>query len=155
MTAAEASAALRNRVLEPLNQTVVVRVGGKRFTLPPQRAEVGVDIDGSVRAAVARSREGNVLARAWRSVRGGEVDEELDLSVTYSQVAIDRLVEAGRRARSTSRPSTPTSTSRAATSRRRPRRRGARSAARGSAPPSGARCSTSATTRRSARGRAS
>ena len=98
MTTAEASAALRNRVLEPLNRTVVVRVAGKRFTLPPQRADVGVDIDGSVRTALARSREGNVLARAWRSVRGGEVDEDLDLSVTYSQVAIDRLVErvAGR-----------------------------------------------------------
>jgi lipoprotein-anchoring transpeptidase ErfK/SrfK len=93
MTTAEASTALRNRVLEPLNRTVVVRVGGKRFTLPPQRADVGVDIDGTVRAALARSREGNGLARAWRSVRGGEVDEELDLSVTYSQVAIDRLVE--------------------------------------------------------------
>ncbi|MET0770275.1 MAG: L,D-transpeptidase family protein, partial [Solirubrobacteraceae bacterium] len=49
--------------------------------------------DDSVRTALARSREGNVLARAWRSVRGGEVDEDLDLSISYSEVSIDRLVD--------------------------------------------------------------
>jgi lipoprotein-anchoring transpeptidase ErfK/SrfK len=92
MTGAEASAALRSRVA-PLSETVVVKAGGKRFTLPPQRAQVEVDVDASVRTALARSREGNVLARAWRSVRGGEVDEDLDLSISYSEVSIDRLVD--------------------------------------------------------------
>jgi lipoprotein-anchoring transpeptidase ErfK/SrfK len=92
MTGTEASAALRSR-LEPLGETVVVRAGGKRFTLPPQRARVEVDVEDSVRTALARSREGNVLARAWRSVRGDEVDEDLDLSITYSEVSIDRLVD--------------------------------------------------------------
>ena len=93
MTAEEASAALRDRVLDPLNQTVTVRAAGKKFTLPPQRAEVAVDVDGSVRAALDRSREGNVLARAWRSVRGGEVDDDVDLSISYSEVSVDRLVD--------------------------------------------------------------
>jgi len=92
MTGTEASAALRSRVA-PLSETVVVKAGGKRFTLPPQRAQVQVDVDDSVRTALARSREGNVLARAWRSVRGGEVDEDLDLSISYSEVSIDRLVD--------------------------------------------------------------
>ena len=93
MTAEEASAALRDRVLDPLNQTVTVRAAGKKFTLPPQRAEVAVDVDGSVRAALDRSREGNVLARAWRSVRGGEVDDDVELSISYSEVSVDRLVD--------------------------------------------------------------
>ena len=93
MTAAEASAVLRARVLEPLDETVTVRVGGKKFTLPPQRAQVGVDVEGSVRDALSRSREGSVLARAWRSVRGGELREDLPLSITYSEVSIDRLVD--------------------------------------------------------------
>jgi lipoprotein-anchoring transpeptidase ErfK/SrfK len=93
MTAAEAGAALRRQVLEPLSRPVVVRVAGKRFTLTPERAQVGVDVDGSVRAALARSRAGNVLARAWRSVRGDEVDEDLPLDITYSRVSVDRLVE--------------------------------------------------------------
>ncbi len=93
MTAEEASAALRDRVLDPLNETVTVRAAGKKFTLPPQRAEVAVDVDGSVRAALDRSREGNVLARAWRSVRGGEVDDDVDLSISYSEVSVDRLVD--------------------------------------------------------------
>ena len=93
MTAAQAGAVLRRQVLEPLSRPAVVRVAGKRFTLTPERAQVGVDVDGSVRAALARSREGNVLARAWRSVRGEEVDEELPLDITYSRVSVDRLVE--------------------------------------------------------------
>ena len=93
MTAEEASAVLRDRVLDPLNQTVTVRAAGKKFTLPPQRAEVAVDVDGSVRAALDRSLEGNVLARAWRSVRGGEVDDDVELSISYSEVSVDRLVD--------------------------------------------------------------
>jgi lipoprotein-anchoring transpeptidase ErfK/SrfK len=54
---------------------------------------VAVDVDGSVRAALAKSREGNVLARAWRNVRGGDVDADVDLAITYSEVSIDRLVD--------------------------------------------------------------
>ena len=93
MTAPEAAAALRRQVLEPLSRPVVVRVIGKRFTLTPERAQVGVDVDGSVRAALARSREGNVLARAWRSVRGEQIHEDLPLDISYARESIDRLVE--------------------------------------------------------------
>src|SRR5215207_2043139 len=93
MTAAEAGAELRRRVLEPLSRPVVVRARGKRFTLTPERAQVAVDVDGSVREALARSREGNLLARAWRSVRGGVVDAQLDLDIGYAEVSVDRLVD--------------------------------------------------------------
>jgi lipoprotein-anchoring transpeptidase ErfK/SrfK len=93
MTRAEAEAKLRTAVLEPLNQPVVVRAGGKRFTLTPERAKVAVDIDGSVRTALARSREGGILERAWRGIRGQEVDADLELDITYSKVSIDRLAK--------------------------------------------------------------
>jgi lipoprotein-anchoring transpeptidase ErfK/SrfK len=93
MTAAEASAALRREVLEPLSRPVTVRVHGKRFRLTPERAQVGVDVDGSVRAALARSRTGNVVARAWRSIRGEELDEDLELGISFSHDSIDRLVD--------------------------------------------------------------
>jgi hypothetical protein len=43
-------------VLEPLSRPVVVRAHGKRFTLTPERAKVGVDIDGSVETALQRTR---------------------------------------------------------------------------------------------------
>jgi lipoprotein-anchoring transpeptidase ErfK/SrfK len=93
LTAAHARAKLRTAVLEPLSRPVVVRALGKRYTLTPARAKVGIDIDGSVRAAMDRSRQGNMLERAWRGIRGEPVGAQLDLDITYSKVAIDRLVK--------------------------------------------------------------
>jgi lipoprotein-anchoring transpeptidase ErfK/SrfK len=92
LTAAEARARLQRAVLDPLSRPVVVRAHGKRFTLKPARANVGVDIDGSVRAAMARTRSGNVLVRTWRGLRGNEVDADLPLGISYDKRAIKRLV---------------------------------------------------------------
>jgi lipoprotein-anchoring transpeptidase ErfK/SrfK len=93
LTTAQARAKLRSAVLEPLSRPVVVRVAGKHFTLTPERARVGIDIDGSVRAAMARTREGNLFQRAWRDLRGKKVDANVDLDISYSKHAIDRLVK--------------------------------------------------------------
>jgi lipoprotein-anchoring transpeptidase ErfK/SrfK len=93
LTEEEARAKLRAAVLEPLKQPVVVRALGKRYRLPPARADVSVDIDGSVRAAMERSRAGNMLERAWRGIRGKPVGAELELDISYSKPAIKRLVE--------------------------------------------------------------
>ena len=108
LTPEQAAAKLRSQVLEPLSRPVVVRAHGKRFTLTPERARVSVDIEGSVREALARSRDGGIFVRAWRGIRGEPVDAELELDVSYSKVSIDRLADrvagklrqgAGRRAR--------------------------------------------------------
>jgi lipoprotein-anchoring transpeptidase ErfK/SrfK len=93
LTREEARAKLRTGVLDPLSQPVVVRAHGKRFTLPPERAKVAVDIDGSVEAALERSREGSIIERAWRGIRGEPVGAELELDISYSKVSIDRLVK--------------------------------------------------------------
>src|SRR3954451_9802877 len=68
--AAAARAKLRDAVLRPLARPVSVRYHGERFTLTPRQAAVGVDIDGSVQAALDRSREGTMFSRAWRDARG-------------------------------------------------------------------------------------
>src|SRR5829696_10133788 len=93
LTEEEARAKLRAAVLEPLKQPVVVRALGKRYTLTPARADVNVDIDGSVRAAMERSREGSMIERTWRGIRGKPVGAELDLDIAYSKPAIERLVK--------------------------------------------------------------
>jgi lipoprotein-anchoring transpeptidase ErfK/SrfK len=93
LTPEQARAKLRTAVLEPLSRPVVVRVRGKRHTLTPERAKVAVDIDGSVAAAIRRTRDGNMLSRTWRDVRGGSLDAELDLDISYSKRAIRRLVK--------------------------------------------------------------
>jgi lipoprotein-anchoring transpeptidase ErfK/SrfK len=93
LTAAEARAKLRTAVLEPLSRPVVVRALGKRYRLTPARAKLGVDIEGSVQAAMERSRQGNMLVRTWRGIRGEPVGAQLDLDISYSKPAIDRLVK--------------------------------------------------------------
>jgi lipoprotein-anchoring transpeptidase ErfK/SrfK len=93
LTEEQARAKLRAAVLEPLKRPVVVRALGKRYRLTPERASVAVDIDGSVRAALERSREGNMLVRTWRGIRGKPVGAELDLDIRYDKQAIARLVK--------------------------------------------------------------
>ncbi len=89
----QARAKLRTAVLDPLSRPVVVRALGKRYRLTPEQADVTVDVDGSVRAALERSRDGNVLARTWRGIRGESLDAELELDLGYSKRAIARLVK--------------------------------------------------------------
>jgi lipoprotein-anchoring transpeptidase ErfK/SrfK len=93
LTEEQAAAKLRAAVLEPLKQPVVVRALGKRYRLTPERANIAVDIDGSVRAALDRSREGNMLVRTWRGIRGEPVGAELDLDIDYDRRAIAKLVK--------------------------------------------------------------
>ena len=93
LTPEQARAKLRTAVLEPLSRPVVVRARGKRHTLTAERAKVAVDIDGSVAAAMRRTREGNMLSRTWRDVRGESLDAQLELGISYSKRAIKRLVK--------------------------------------------------------------
>jgi lipoprotein-anchoring transpeptidase ErfK/SrfK len=93
---AQARAKLRRAVLEPLSRPVVVRAHGKRYKLTSHAAGVTVDIDASVRTAMARSRDGNVIARTWRGVRGEAVDADVPLDISYSRPAIARLVRRVR-----------------------------------------------------------
>jgi lipoprotein-anchoring transpeptidase ErfK/SrfK len=93
LNAEQARAKLRSAVLDPLSRPVVVRALGKRYKLTAEQARVGVDIDGSVRAAMDRSREGSVLARTWRTLRGESLSADVTLDISYSKAAIASLVQ--------------------------------------------------------------
>jgi lipoprotein-anchoring transpeptidase ErfK/SrfK len=88
-----ARARLRSGVLEPLSRPVVARYGKREFTLTPEQARVGVDIDGSVHEAVERSREGNILQRTARNVQGKAINEDVDLDIVYNRKSVRRLVD--------------------------------------------------------------
>jgi lipoprotein-anchoring transpeptidase ErfK/SrfK len=88
-----ARAKLHATLLEPLDRPVTVRHEGRRFTLTPERARVAIDIEGSVDRALAASREGNLLTRAWREVRGEPLDTDVEARVTWSDAAVRRLVD--------------------------------------------------------------
>ena len=84
---------LRAAVLEPLDRPVVARYHGKRFTLTPEQARVGVDIEGSVAQALQRSHSGNIFARTSRNLRGTTLNEDIDLDISYNRAAIRRMVK--------------------------------------------------------------
>jgi lipoprotein-anchoring transpeptidase ErfK/SrfK len=93
LTPEQARAKLRTAVLEPLSRPVTVRAKGERFRLTAERAKLAVDIEGSVDAAMERTRSGNMLVRTWRGLRGESLDAELELDIDYSKAAIRRLVK--------------------------------------------------------------
>ena len=92
LSASQARPELRAALLEPLNRPVTARFEGKTYKLTPQQAQIGVDIDGSVDRALVRSREGDIISRTWREVRGAPINTDLEAKVTYSRPAVRRLV---------------------------------------------------------------
>ena len=93
LSASKARTKLRAALLDPLNRPVTARFEDKRYKLTPAQAEIGVDIDGSVERALVRSRQGDILSRTWREVRGTPILTDLDAKVSYSRPAIRRLVK--------------------------------------------------------------
>jgi hypothetical protein len=92
MSESKAREKLRAALLDPLNRPVTARFEGKRYKLTPEQAQIGVDIDGSVERALARSREGDILSRTWREVRGKPILTDIAAKVSYSRPAVRRLV---------------------------------------------------------------
>lgn len=84
---------LEAALLEPLKEPVSVRYKSRTFRLTPNQARVGIDLDGSVDRALARSRRGNVVYRTVRDLRGQEVQADVDVDINYSRAAIRKLVK--------------------------------------------------------------
>lgn len=93
LSKAAAERRLEDTLLGPLNQPLTVDARGRHFTLTPEQARVGVDINGSVAAAITRSRSGNLLSRTVRDVTGGKIKADLPVDVTYDTDAVDSLVK--------------------------------------------------------------
>jgi hypothetical protein len=83
---------LQTELLDPLLADVVVRASGQKFTLTAEVAHVEADVDAMVAEAVRAGRRGNVLSRTLRGLTGGEVDEEVEPEIRYSQQAVENLV---------------------------------------------------------------
>jgi hypothetical protein len=96
LTPERARAKLRAALLTPLARPVSVRYHGRRFTLSSERADVQVDIDGSVDRAMAASRKGNLFTRTWREVRGTELDARVEAKVSWSRAGVRRVIRRVR-----------------------------------------------------------
>lgn len=88
MTAEQARAELEDGLLTSLRQPVVATFRGKRAVLSPARADVTIDLDGTVDEALERGRDGFFVARVARELAGGAVDVELEPQVRFSRVAV-------------------------------------------------------------------
>ncbi len=89
----EARAVLQRTLLQPLRKPVTVRYRDRRFKLTASQARVGIDLDGSVDSAMARSQTGNMFTRTVRGVRGERLAVEVPVEVKYSKAAVKRLVK--------------------------------------------------------------
>jgi lipoprotein-anchoring transpeptidase ErfK/SrfK len=92
LRADEARRLLEREVSDPLERPIIVRHKGKRFSLSAADAEVRADVDAMVDAALAATRDGNIITRVFRDVTGGEEKARLPAQVSYSDQAVTGLV---------------------------------------------------------------
>ena len=92
LTPAEARERVRQELLAPLQEPIVIRHEGERWKLTAEQAGINADVNGMVRRAVNRSQEGNALQRAWREATGGEVDASIPAAVSYDEAAVRDMV---------------------------------------------------------------
>ena len=94
---AAAQARLERRLLDPLQEPIVVRRWKRKWKLSAREARISADIDGAVQDAIARSRDGFFIGRAVRDLTGGEVSARIEPRTSYSKSAVTRLVDRVRR----------------------------------------------------------
>ncbi len=93
MSAADARSKLHRDLLGQLETPVTVTRGPDSWHLTANRSKVGVDTDGSVSAALAKSNSGNFVVRAYRKLTGTELDASVQPQVSYSKPAVQAFVD--------------------------------------------------------------
>jgi lipoprotein-anchoring transpeptidase ErfK/SrfK len=92
LTTSKARARLQRRLAQRLEDPVLVTWRGRRFALSPHAAGVTIDIDASVRQALARSRSDVIFVRVLRSLTGSSIRDNIEPRVDYSSGAVRRFV---------------------------------------------------------------
>jgi lipoprotein-anchoring transpeptidase ErfK/SrfK len=97
LTRAQARIKLERVILGPLKEPIVVHHARKTWKLGSREAQISADLGAMVDEAVARSRDGNLLARSFREISGGRVNADLRPTVRFSDAAIVRLIDKVRK----------------------------------------------------------
>ena len=92
MRTAEAQRVLDRQLKPALETPIRVTHNRKHFTLSARDAGVRADVAAMVDEALARSRDGSIITRVARDVTGGEENAQVPARVSYSPVAVKRLV---------------------------------------------------------------
>jgi lipoprotein-anchoring transpeptidase ErfK/SrfK len=96
LTRNEARTSVHERLLKPLDTTLVVTAADKRFALTAREARIHANVDAMVDDAIQRGRSGGILARTWRAISGREVGAHVAPDIAYSRGAVQRLVDRVR-----------------------------------------------------------
>lgn len=94
LTRDEASERLETEIQEVVQTPLVVTYQGERRTLKPEKSRVGVDVQGMVDDAVAKSTQGFFLANAAKTVAGSDRDIAIRTEITYSERAVRKFVRS-------------------------------------------------------------
>lgn len=94
LSAGRARTRVQAAIGRELRRPVTVRWHGRRFVLRARAAHLRADVGAAVDEALARSREGSVLTRTSRSLRGASIHANLRPRIGYSPGAVTRLVRA-------------------------------------------------------------
>ena len=97
LSAAQARRLVKRELAEPLERPVVVSARGRRFTLSAKDAKLRADVRGMVDRALQRSRDGNIVSRVSRDLRGAEENVDVPPEVSHSTAAVKRLVARVKR----------------------------------------------------------
>lgn len=92
-----ARAKLRRDLLDRLSQPIVIERGTRSWQLGSRESKVAADLDGSIDAAIAHSRQGSFLSRTVDRITGTSHPARIAAHVTYSDHAVVRLLDRVRR----------------------------------------------------------
>lgn len=92
LTRTEAIARLKRDYLGELQQPVVASYDGESWRLTPEQADVSVNVDQSVDAALDRSHQESFVVRAYRSISGKPLGASVTPSVSYDRGAVGAFV---------------------------------------------------------------
>jgi lipoprotein-anchoring transpeptidase ErfK/SrfK len=88
----DARSAVARSLEEPLDQPIRVARAGKRFRMSAEDAGVRADVAGMVDDALEQSRDGNIITRVARDLRGEKENVRIAAQVSYDEEAVARLV---------------------------------------------------------------
>lgn len=84
---------VRENLVEPLQEPVIVRSDGEEFKLTPNEADVMADVERTVAEAIEASQDASLPGRVWRKLTGGEVDVSIQPEIKYDRDAVEHFIE--------------------------------------------------------------
>src|SRR5690242_14145998 len=92
LTEEQAEAKLQKQLLDPLRETLKVKFDGETWKLKGKKLKVHADLEPSIEEALERSQDGGFPGRLVRYISGGEVEDQIQPHLAYSEKAINRFV---------------------------------------------------------------